>query len=66
MRFVDNLFGSKSRTQVLRFFFRNQGIFSVREVAEHLRLRDREVEKEIQVLIRLGIIKKGRPSNGKT
>jgi len=66
MRFVDNLFGSKSRTRVLRFFFRNEGFFCARDVAEHLRLRDREIEKEIQVLVKLGIIKKERPSNDTT
>ncbi len=66
MRFIDNLFGSKSRTQVLRFFFRNEGFFCARDVAEHLRLQDREVEKQIQVLVKLGIIKKERPSNDTT
>ena len=65
MHFVDNLFGSKTRTQILRFFYRNQGVFCIRDIAEHLRLSGREVEKEIKILLRLRIIKKGRPSNGK-
>jgi predicted transcriptional regulator len=63
MRFVDNLFNSKSRTQILRFFFRNEGAFSIRDVASHLRLRDKEVEREIQALILLGIIKKDKLSD---
>jgi len=65
MRFVDNLFGSKTRTQILRFFYRNQGVFSIRDIAEHLRLSGREVEKEIQILHRQKIIKKGKLSNVK-
>jgi len=67
MRFVDNLFGSKTRTQVLRFFFRNsEGRFNINDIAAQLKMRPKEVEKEVKALFKLKIIKKENPSNGHT
>lgn len=65
MKFIDNLFGSKTRTHLLRLFFRNPDeVFSIHGIADHLGIKPREAEKEILVLKRLGILIRKRPLNG--
>jgi len=56
---LDNLFGSRIRVKVLKFFFRNYpGEFGVSELAKRIQESHGSTKKEIDALVKLRLIKK--------
>ncbi|MEK7579943.1 MAG: hypothetical protein AAB469_02010 [Patescibacteria group bacterium] len=63
----EELFGSKARVKILKFFFRNEiGSFDLGTIAKRVQERRPVVKKEIIRLLKIGFIqKKNKPKNGK-
>lgn len=58
---LDKLFGSRIRVKLLRFLFRNYpGNFSVAELSKKIQEPSNDVEKELNFLSELKVIKKNR------
>lgn len=59
----EELFGSKARVKILKFFFRNEtGFFDLATIAKRVQERNSTVKKEIDRLLKVGFIqKKARP-----
>lgn len=59
----EELFGSKARVKILKFFFRNEtGFFDLATIAKRVQERNSTVKKEIDRLLKIGFIqKKARP-----
>lgn len=55
----EELFGSKARVKILKFFFRNEsGFFDLPTIANRIQERRSLVKKEIVSLQKIGFIKK--------
>jgi DNA-binding transcriptional ArsR family regulator len=67
---IEQLFGSKSRYAVLRFFFRNpEAPFYVREITRALGTHINAVRRELDILTKIGIVtesKQGKKSSDRT
>lgn len=59
----EELFGSKARVKILKFFFRNEtGYFDLPTIAKRVQERKPLVKKELARLLKIGFIqKKNRP-----
>jgi DNA-binding IclR family transcriptional regulator len=58
---LDNLFGSRIRIKILKFLFRNQpGDFTVGELARRTQESRQTVKKEIEMMTRIGLLKRRR------
>ena len=55
----DELFGSKARVKILKFFFRNEtGSFDMPIIAKRVQERKPVVKKELARLLKIGFIQK--------
>ena len=59
----EELFGSKARVKILKFFFRNEaGYFDLPTIAQRVQERKPVVKKELARLLKVGFIqKRNRP-----
>ena len=59
----EELFGSKARVKILKFFFRNEaGFFDLVTIAKRVQERNSTVKKEVDRLLKIGFIqKRARP-----
>jgi len=56
--FFELLFGSKARTKILKFLFRNPGMaFSINELAERVQEPRAMVGREVNNFLEVGLIK---------
>lgn len=56
----DELFGSKARVKILKFFFRNEsGFFDVTTIARRVQESEVVVKKELGRLLKIKFIQKG-------
>ncbi len=54
---LEQLFGSKTRVNVMRTFFQNDGkAFFVRELTRHLDVQINAIRRELELLLRVGLI----------
>ncbi|MEK7659189.1 MAG: hypothetical protein AAB338_00835 [Patescibacteria group bacterium] len=55
----EELFGSKARVKILKFFFRNEaGYFDLPSIAQRVQERKTIVKKELVRLLKIGFIQK--------
>ena len=55
----EELFGSKARVKILKFFFRNEtGFFDLATIAKRVQERNSTVKKEVARLLKIGFIQK--------
>ena len=58
---LTELFGSVSRVRLLKLFLNNSGeVFSVSQVADKTRLPISQVRKELNKLMKIGLIRKSK------
>jgi len=63
---LEQLFGSKTRTQLLRTFLQNPGVdFFVRELTRRIGAHINAVRHELENLKRLGLVEASKPAGGK-
>ncbi len=56
---LDELFGSRVRVKILKFFFRNSpSDFSARMLAERIQESPAEVRKEVEKLLEIRVLKR--------
>ncbi|MEK7537309.1 MAG: hypothetical protein AAB584_02625 [Patescibacteria group bacterium] len=59
----EELFGSKARVKILKFFFRNEaGYFDLLTIAKRVQERKTIVKKEINRLLKIGFLQKRNKS----
>lgn len=59
----EELFGSKARVKILKFFFRNEaGYFDLPTIAKRVQERKSVVKKEINRLLKIGFLQKRNKS----
>mgnify|MGYP001578509326 CR=1 FL=1 len=57
----DELFGSKARVKILKFFFRNEtGFFDIITIARRVQESEAVVKKELERLLKIKFIQKGK------
>ena len=63
---LDELFDSKARVKLLKFFFRNEaGFFDVATIAKRVQESEAVVKKELGRLLKIKFIQKGSKPWGK-
>lgn len=56
----DELFGSKARVKILKFFFRNEsGFFDIATIARRVQESEAVVKKELERLLKIKFVQKG-------
>lgn len=56
---LEELFDSKARVKILKFFFRNEtGYFNIATISDRVQEKKKVVKREIERLLRVGIIQK--------
>jgi len=56
---LEELFDSKARVKILKFFFRNEtGYFNIATISDRVQEKKKVIKREIEKLLRIGIIQK--------